>query len=263
MSDAQLRQEMEGLSFYHTIPLTPTLSTPGWPVVVPIVEMTRRSLGKLNLRGKRVLDIGCRDGLFCFEAEKLGASEVIGVDNDLFPGVTEFLIRTLHSRVTIRSFNLFDLRPETFGLFDVVLFPGVLYHLRYPFWALKLIRDVLTEDGTLILETAILADDNRHALMFCPRGNESPYEPTSCTFFNRKGLYDTLTSMGFQIDSSECLLKLPGQPVGGGIPNKPPIDRCTTICRKTAAGSNPINAYWTGDPNTHNILTWDGKRKSA
>lgn len=263
MDDAQLRREMEGLSFYHTIPLTPTLSTPGWPVVIPIVDMTLRALRKLDLRGKRVLDIGCRDGLFCFAAEKLGASEVIGIDNDLDPRVPEFLIRTLRSRVVIKTFNLFDLRPETFGLFDVVIFPGVLYHLRYPFWALKLLRDVTAPAGTLVLETAVLADENRHALLFCPTGAESPYEPTSCTFFNRKGLHDTLTSMGFDIEGWECLMKLPGPAKGAGLPDKPQIDRCTTTCRKTALGRDKTNIYWDGDPNAHNLPTWDGRRKSA
>src|SRR5215207_583563 len=251
MDDAQLLREMEGLNFYHTIPLTPTLSTPGWPVVVPIVEMTVRVLRKLDLRGKRVLDIGCRDGLFCFEAEKLGASEVIGIDMSLDPRVPEFLIQTLRSRVTIQPFNLFDLRPESFGLFDVIIFPGVLYHLRYPFWALKLIRDALADGGTLVLETAILADDNRHALLFCPTGAESPYEPTSCTFYNRKGLHDTLSSMGFGVEGWECLMKLPGEP-SGRLPDKPQIDRCTMVCRKTAPGRDEVKLYWGGDVNAHN-----------
>jgi 2-polyprenyl-3-methyl-5-hydroxy-6-metoxy-1,4-benzoquinol methylase len=262
--DDRLKLEMTGMSIYHTVPLTPTLSTPGWPVVVPIVDMTLRAMHKIDFRGKRVLDIGCRDGLFCFEAEKLGAAEVVGIDNDLVPGVPEFLIRTLKSKVTIQSLNLFDLRPEAFGRFDVIIFPGVLYHLRYPFWALKLIRDLLTDNGQLVLETAILADDNRHAILFCPTGGESPYEPTSCTFYNRKGLHDTLTSMGFAIQGSECLLKLPGQPTGAGIPDKPPIDRCTTVCRKNAAsGADAVNVYWDGPPDAHNIPMWDGKRKSA
>jgi SAM-dependent methyltransferase len=263
MEDAQLRKEMEGLSFYHTIPLTPTLSTPGWPVVVPIVEMTRRVLGRIDLRKKRILDIGCRDGLFCFEAEKLGANEVVGIDHNLFPGVIEFLTRTLRSSAKIRSMSLFDLRPETFGLFDVIIFPGVLYHLRYPFWALKLIREVMVEDGLLVIETAVLADDNRHALLFCPCGKESPYEPSSCTFFNRKGLHDTLTSMGFRVESSECLMNLPGQAAGSGIPAKPPIDRCTVVCRKSSAAMNEVNSYWDSSVDANSIPTWDNKKKVA
>jgi SAM-dependent methyltransferase len=262
VNEDQLRREMAGLSFYHTIQLTPTLATPGWPVVIPIVEMTLRALRKLDLRGKRVLDIGCRDGLFSFEAEKLGAAEVIGIDNDLAPGVPEFLTRALKSRVSIRAFNLFDLRPDTFGLFDVVIFPGVLYHLRYPFWALKLIRDVTTEGGTLVVETAVLADDNRHALLYCPTGTDSPYEPTSVTFYNRKGLHETLSSMGFAVEGSECLMKLPGGP-NGRIPDKPPIDRCTTMCRKKAGGRDVVNVYWDGTTSAHDLPTWDDKRKAS
>ena len=79
MDDAQLRREMEGLSFYHTISLTPTLSTPGWPVVVPIVEMALRALRKVDLRGKRVLDIGCGWGATLKRAIERHDVNVIGL----------------------------------------------------------------------------------------------------------------------------------------------------------------------------------------
>ena len=65
-----------------------------------------------------MLDIGCRDGLFAFEAESMGASEVIGIDNDLSKAAVEFLIPFLKSKVTMYEMNLYDLKPETFGLFD-------------------------------------------------------------------------------------------------------------------------------------------------
>jgi SAM-dependent methyltransferase len=261
MDDARLRKEMDGLSFYHTIPLTPTLSTPGWSVVVPIVEMTRRELHKIDLCGKRVLDVGCRDGFFALEAEKLGASEVLGIDHDLTPGVAEFLLRHFNSCVQIQSFDLFDLRPETFGLFDVVIFPGVLYHLRYPFWALKLLRDVLSDDGIMLLETAILADDNRHALMYCPTGQESPYEPTCVTFFNRKGLDDTLASMGFRVGYGRTLMNL-ATPPGAALPDKPPIDRYVSFCFKTAVSSE-TNDYWDNGPKPTDRPTWHAHPRKA
>jgi tRNA (mo5U34)-methyltransferase len=92
----------------------------------------------LDLRGKRVLDIGCRDGLFSFAAESMGAIDVIGIDNDLSRGATELLIPYFNSKVRMHQMNLYDLTPERFGTFDVVIFPGVLYHLRYPFWGLRL-----------------------------------------------------------------------------------------------------------------------------
>jgi hypothetical protein len=138
----------------------------------------------------------------------------------------------------------------------------VLYHLRYPFWALKLLREVLHADGVLVLETAVLADDNRHPLLYCPVGADSPYEPTSVTFFNRKGLHDTLRSMGFAVTASECLGGW-GVAPGVALPDRPPVDRCVTVCRRAAEGRDKVNVYWDGTPNAHDIPTWDGKRVRA
>src|SRR5207249_1313277 len=119
------------------------LKTPGWPVIVPIVEMVRTAMAKRDWKGKRVLDIGCRDGALSFEAERLGAREVIGIDFDLPRENIEYLCRSLNSKVRFEERDLFDLRPETYGSFDVVLFAGVLYHLRYPMYALRLLRNLL------------------------------------------------------------------------------------------------------------------------
>ncbi|MBV9124251.1 MAG: DUF1698 domain-containing protein [Planctomycetes bacterium] len=205
MTESEIIQRMKGYAFYHTIQLTENVWTDGWEVVRPTTELTLRLLRTLDLQGKRVLDIGCRDGLFCFEAERLGAAEVIGIDNDPSIPAREFLIPCLRSKARLEELNLYDLRPETFGQFDVVIFPGVLYHLRYPFWALKLVRDVLAESGTLVLETAVYADNNRLPLLLCPVGQESPYEPTSCTFYNIKALKDTLHSLGLTVRRVETL----------------------------------------------------------
>lgn len=189
--------------WYHVIDIAPGLSTPGMQVNVPSQQKSLRALRALDLRGKSVLDVGCRDGLFSFEAERLGAARVVAIDNDLSPGATELLIPALGSRVEMERLNLLDLRPGSFGRFDVVLFLGTLYHLRYPFWALKLMRDVLSEDGVLLVETAVIADANRHALLYCPVGAENPYDETSVTFFNLKGLKDTLGTFGLRVVGEE------------------------------------------------------------
>ena len=262
MEETKLREKLERFNWYHTFQLTPNVTTPGWPVVVPIVEMTLRTLRSLDLTGKRVLDIGCRDGLFSFEAERLGARDVVGFDNKLTAGIAEFLTRFFQSKVRIETYNLYDLTPATFGIFDVVIFAGTLYHLRYPFRALKLVRDVIADGGKLVLETAVLVDENRHPLLFCPVGNESPYEPTSCTFFNLKGLKDTLRSFGFVAETGECLLALehlPGQP----LPDRPQIDRCTLVCRKTrSSDDSQTMLYWEGTVGGHNIPpTWDSRKR--
>jgi 2-polyprenyl-3-methyl-5-hydroxy-6-metoxy-1,4-benzoquinol methylase len=166
-------------------------------------------LKSLDVRGKRVLDIGCRDGLFSFAAESMGAAEVVGIDNDLSKAATEFLIPFFNSKVRMHQMNLYDLKPESLGMFDVVICPGVLYHLRYPFWGLRAIRDVLKTGGHLLIETAIWVGERNNAMLFCPIGEDNPYAPddTSCTFFNEKGLVDTLTSLGFQTVQTKLLSK--------------------------------------------------------
>jgi 2-polyprenyl-3-methyl-5-hydroxy-6-metoxy-1,4-benzoquinol methylase len=89
---------------------------------VPGQQKTLRALKKIDFAGKRVLDVGCRDGLFSFEAERRGAAEVIGFDNDLSAGAIELLIPYFGSKVRMERMNLLDLKPDTFGTFDVVIF---------------------------------------------------------------------------------------------------------------------------------------------
>lgn len=278
MDENEIRQKIAAYkNFYHVIRLTETIETPGVPVHVPGQEKVHRAIRSLDLKGKRVLDIGCRDGLYSFECEKLGAEEVIGIDNDVSPAAVEFLIPFFNSRVKIHEMNLLDLRPQTFGTFDVVIFAGVLYHLRYPFYGLKIIRDVLRDGGAMVLETAIFADENRLSLLYCPVGPENPYDRTCPTFFNLKGLTDTLLSLGFESDEVELqsgsVLRVttnggatiaPPHPSvvsgpAGKIVNSPQgdkvIDRVALVARAVAALRNPkLDRYWEG---THDLHTVD------
>lgn len=207
MNQDEIWQKIAQYKFYHSIQLTDQIKTPGNPNYLSTQNLVIDEIRKTDLKNKRVLDIGCRDGLFSFEAEKLGSSEVIGIDNDISKPAVEFLIPFFKSSIQMFEMNIFDLRPDTFGKFDVIVFAGVLYHLRYPVWALKLIRDVLNDNGKLILETAVWRGNRNHAMLYCPV-EESPYhDPTSCTFFNEKGLRVTLQSLGFEAEKPRYLLR--------------------------------------------------------
>ncbi len=205
MNETELRQALGRYVFYHIIKLTDTISTSGNPVHVPSQNLCLKHLRSLDVEGKRVLDIGCRDGLFSFAAEAMGAAEVVGIDNDISKGATELLIPFFNSKIRMHQMNLYDLKPESFGLFDVVIFAGLLYHLRYPFWGLRAIREVLKIGGHLLIETAMWEGERNNAMLFCPIDGDSPYEGTSCSFFNKKGLVDTLKSLGFQTIHMELL----------------------------------------------------------
>jgi SAM-dependent methyltransferase len=278
MDENEIRSRIAAYqNFYHVIRLTDTIETPGVRAHQPGQEKVHRAIRSLSLRGKRVLDIGCRDGLYSFECETLGAAEVIGIDNDVSPAAVEFLIPFFKSKVKMHELNLLDLRPQTFGTFDVVILAGVLYHLRYPFYGLKIIRDVLKDGGVLVLETAIFQDENRLALLYCPVGSENPYDRTCPTLFNVKGLTDTLLSLGFR--TKEVNLQggsvLPVT-INGDATAVPPhpsvmfgsigdasrssggaktIDRVVLVATTIAALRNPkLDRYWEG---THDLHTVD------
>ena len=171
---ADLLKRISKYEFYHTIQLTESISTPGVEFVHDLTKSVLDSMKKIDFKNKRVLDIGCRDGLFSFEAEKLGASEVIGIDNHISKGAIELIIPFFKSNVKMYEENIFNLTPQLYGRFDIVLFPGTLYHLRYPFWALKVVSNILVPKGVMLLETAISFDQSSHAMLYCPVKDESP-----------------------------------------------------------------------------------------
>jgi SAM-dependent methyltransferase len=254
MTDEELRAALDKYKWYHTIKLSPTVTTPGRADFAAHAPPVLRQMAAIDFQGKRVVDIGCRDGLFCFEAERLGASDILGVDTSLSLGAVELLIPYLRSRVRIQERSLFDLNVKADGIFDIVIFSGVLYHLRYPFLGIQTLEALLPEGGRMIVETGIFADDDQRALLFCPIGKESPYEPSSVTFFNRKGMIDTLRSFGLRVDVVDYSSEKSRTMTDGKIV------RGTFLCTKVSAlkAEHPHN-YWTGG--THN--TWQKKSSAS
>jgi tRNA (mo5U34)-methyltransferase len=102
-----------------------------------------------DLRGWRVLDIGCNAGFFSFEMWRRGASSVLGVDADpRYVAQARYAARVLGAPVEFAQRSVFDL-ASLGQRFDLVLFTGVLYHLRHPLLALDLLRQQVV--GRLLL----------------------------------------------------------------------------------------------------------------
>ncbi len=250
MTESELQERIGQYKFYHTIEVTDKVSTPGAPEHAVSQQPVLAEINKLELAGKKVLDVGCRDGLYSFLAERRGAAEIVGIDHDLSLGAVELLIPYLKSKVRMHPMNLLDLKPETFGQFDVVIFAGVLYHLRYPFWSLKLLRDVMRPGAMMVLETAIFYGQDKFPMLYCPTGDNSPYESSSCTFFNRQGLTESLESLGFKVHSSSVL-----HPAAEGVPctgKSPVVDRAVFVCEYLAHHEGTtLENYWTGLHSLH------------
>jgi 2-polyprenyl-3-methyl-5-hydroxy-6-metoxy-1,4-benzoquinol methylase len=192
-----IRSEAARYQFYHNIEIVPGVVTAGVEWADNYVGPVSSAMRGMDMRGRRVLDIGCRDGALSFLAEDMGAAEVVGIDNDPSNGLVDLLIPFRGSKVQARKGNVNDLSREQFGSFDVVIFSGVIYHLRYPIWALRRISDILSPSGTLLIEGGFIDGFGDLPILFCPVGTDSPYEPTSVTFFNEAGLSGALKSLGF------------------------------------------------------------------
>ncbi len=100
-----------------------------------------------DLTGKSVLDIGCNAGFYAIEMKRRGADRVLGIDSD-----ERYLAQ---ARLASRALGFPDieylfLSVYDVGLlaerFDLVIFMGVLYHLRHPLLALDLIREHVAGD---------------------------------------------------------------------------------------------------------------------
>jgi len=107
-----------------------------------------------NLEGKRVLDIGCSDGYFSFLAEQRGA-EVTAIDAFPTQGF-QFAHSVLDSKVKFYQMGVYDINPEKLGMFDLVFYLGVQYHIKHPTIPLEKIASV-TKDQ-VIVESAVLTD---------------------------------------------------------------------------------------------------------
>ena len=108
-----------------------------------------------DLAGARVLDIGCNAGFYSFELAKRGA-DVLGIDHD--PRYLDQArwaadhIDTGTGRVTFEPGDAYGLLHDT-RTFDLIVFMGVLYHLRYPMLALDAVSARLEPGGSLLFQT--------------------------------------------------------------------------------------------------------------
>jgi tRNA (mo5U34)-methyltransferase len=94
-----------------------------------------------DLTGKSVLDIGCNAGFYSMEMKRRGAKRVLGIDSDeRYLAQARLAGEALgYDNIEFRNLSVYDVGALG-ERFDVVIFMGVLYHLRHPLLALDLIH---------------------------------------------------------------------------------------------------------------------------
>jgi tRNA (mo5U34)-methyltransferase len=172
----ELQAQADAIGWYHTIDLGNGVVTKGNGVQLTGAEILP------DVTGRSVLDVGAWDGKFSFLAEQAGASRVVALDhyawgvdfvargaywaeciqNGTLPDQSrdetdfwlpdlpgrrgfEFAAAVLGSKVepVVADFQTVDL--DELGQFDVVLYLGVLYHMKEPLTCLERVRAVTKE----------------------------------------------------------------------------------------------------------------------
>jgi len=167
------------------------------------------ALNLCDLRGKAVLDIGASDGLFSFECERRGASRVLAID--VWESQNEETLRSswgesieafltakeiLGSGVEYKKLSVYEVSPETVGVFDIVLFLGVLYHLQDPFLALRKIATVTKE--LLVVESHAIRTLTKAPMMRFYPGRELDDNPRNWWGPNLECIRHMLLASGFR-----------------------------------------------------------------
>jgi len=178
-----------------------------------------------DLSGARALDIGCNAGFYSFELAARGA-EVLALDLDehyLQQGrwAAQYLDR--ERRVEFRQGSVYDL-VEVEGTFEVVLFMGVLYHLRYPLLALDVVAE--KAGGTLVLQTLTMP------------GAESPGTPEDIEIGERKHLLEPTWPRAAFIEH-----KLAGDPTNWWVADPACVEAMARSAGLRIAG-HPAHEIW-------------------
>ncbi len=156
--DAALRARIEALGpWFHNMNLGGVWTAPDHFLGDYPGEKFQRFAAHLprDLSGKSVLDIGCNAGFYSIEMKRRGAERVLGIDSDdRYLAQARLASGMLgHDGIEFRRLDVYDVGALG-ERFDVVIFMGVLYHLRHPLLALDLIYEHVA-DGLLIFQSML------------------------------------------------------------------------------------------------------------
>lgn len=171
-----------------------------------------------DLRGRTVLDIGCNAGFYSIEMKRRGADRVVGIDWDpRYLAQARFAAEVSGVEIELERLSVYDVAALG-QRFDIVLFMGVLYHLRHPLLALDLLYEHVVSDLMVFqsmqrgpgdvpalaedypfTERAIFETPGYPLLYFVERKYSA--DPTNWWIPNRSGVEAMLRSAGFLIEA--------------------------------------------------------------
>src|ERR1700722_7612846 len=175
---------MTDIKWFHSMELEPGVHTISPAETEKLRKREKAYLDKVDLRGKSVLDIGAWDGYYSIAAKKRGAARVLATDWFSWGGPGwgskagfDYARAKTGLEIEEKIIDVPDVSVDTVGVFDVVFFMGVFYHLKDPLLGLKIASQMAKE--TLIVETALDATWMRRPMMVYYPGSELADDPTN------------------------------------------------------------------------------------
>jgi tRNA (mo5U34)-methyltransferase len=208
-----------------------------------------------RLDGWSVLDVGCNAGFYALQLAARGA-EVTGIDVDPHYlqqarwAAQEF---GLESRIELRRMQVYELARSD-QRFDLVLFLGVFYHLRYPLLGLDIVarrtRRMLAFQTLTTGEMEIQADSgdrglNERAALRAPGWPRMAFiehrlagDPTNWWVPNHAGVLAMLRSSGLSLRSHLGHEIYMCEPLPPGSPGAAPYDYTPELDAATGRGAS-------------------------
>jgi tRNA (mo5U34)-methyltransferase len=178
----RIREALTGLGkWFHNLNLKGVRTAPDHYLGdYPGVKWSRFSHAlPSDLRGKGVLDIGCNGGFYSLEMKSRVAARVVAIDpDDRYLAPAEFAAEVKGFEIEFHQLSVYDI-ARLDERFDIVLFLGVLYHLRHPLLALDLIHEHAV--GDLLVVQSML----RGSVDLVPLTDDYPFEEKAV--FSRSG----------------------------------------------------------------------------
>jgi glycosyltransferase involved in cell wall biosynthesis/SAM-dependent methyltransferase len=246
----RLQAEIDAIPYWwHCIDLGDGVVTPG-AKYGDLAGMRAEwdGLALSDLRGATVLDVGAWDGFYSFEAERRGAARVVALDHfvwsidpaaavadgrftgvpdaesapgvwdpERLPGKRGFDLahRALGSRVESVVVDFMTADVDELGSFDIVLFLGVLYHMRDPLGALRRLRALTGGVAVIESEAIVVPGQEDRAVCEFLSGDQLNADPTNWWVPNLRALHDMCEAAGF--GRTETVRGPPPAPPADGI----------------------------------------------
>jgi tRNA (mo5U34)-methyltransferase len=148
-SPQEIRERVEALGpWFHNLDLNGVRTAPAHFLGdYPAIKWRHfKNAIPADLTGKSVLDIGCNAGFYAMEMKRRGAARVLGLDSmEEYLAQARFAAQVNELDIEFRNLSVYDVGALG-ECFDIVIFMGVLYHLRHPLLALDLIHEHVAKD---------------------------------------------------------------------------------------------------------------------